>query len=108
VSEYSPLEVAELIERGDVQLIDVRQTYEVEAGRIGGSRHVELTELASQVQTIDRRRPVVFYCHSGGRSAMATELFRGAGFDAYNMTGGIVDWVAEGLPIEPDDGYVAH
>jgi rhodanese-related sulfurtransferase len=106
--DLTPQEVAELNARGEVQLIDVREPYEVEAGRIAGGRHIELTELAAQVETIDRHRPVVFYCRSGGRSAMAAELFRGAGFTAHNMSGGLVEWVAVGLPIEPEDGYVAN
>ena len=38
---------------------------------------------------------------------MATEAFRGAGFDAYNLAGGLLDWDASGLPLEPDGGYVA-
>jgi rhodanese-related sulfurtransferase len=50
---------------------------------------------------------VVFYCRSGSRSAMATEAFRGAGFDAHNMVGGLLEWNAAGLPLEPADGYVA-
>ena len=50
---------------------------------------------------------MVFYCRSGARSAMATEAFRGAGFDAYNLTGGLLEWDAAGLPLEPDGGYVA-
>jgi len=102
--DYTPTEVAELIGRDDVQLIDVRETYEVEAGRIAGSRHVSLSELASRADEIDRDRPVVFYCRVGGRSAMATEAFQGAGYEAHNMTGGIVAWAAAELPI---DGYVA-
>ena len=39
---------------------------------------------------------------------MATQAFRAAGWDAYNMTGGITAWVERELPIEPDDGYVAE
>ena len=38
---------------------------------------------------------------------MATEAFRGAGFDAHNMLGGLLDWDAAGLPLDPPDGYVA-
>ena len=102
--DYTPAEVAELIERDDVQLVDVRETHEVEAGRIAGSRHVSLSELTSRADEIDRDRPVVFYCRVGGRSAMATQAFQGAGYDAHNMSGGIVEWVAAELPI---DGYVA-
>ena len=62
---------------------------------------------AGEVDSIDRERPVVFYCRSGSRSAMATEAFRGAGFNAHNMVGGLLEWNAAGLPLEPADGYVA-
>ena len=105
--DYTPQEVAELLERGEIQLIDVRQPKEHQAGRIGGDRLIELNRLAAEVDTIDRSRPVVFYCRSGSRSAMATEAFRGAGFDAHNMLGGLLDWQASGLPLDPSDGYVA-
>lgn len=107
VSDYSPQQVSELLQHGEIQLIDVREPYEHDAGRIAGDRLVVLTELASQAETIDRERPVVFYCRSGSRSAMATEAFRGAGYDAHNMEGGLLDWAAAGLPLEPDGGHVA-
>jgi adenylyltransferase/sulfurtransferase len=107
VDDYTPQQVAELLERADVQLIDVRQPDEHEAGRIAGDRLIELSRLAAEVDTIDRERPVVFYCRTGSRSAMATEAFRGAGFDAHNMLGGLIDWAAAGLPLDPPDGYVA-
>lgn len=106
-SDYTPHQVAELLEHGDIQLIDVRQPEEREAGHISGDRFIELAELPAQAETIDRERPVVFYCRSGSRSAMAAEAFRGAGFDAHNMTGGLLDWQAAGLPLDPPDGYVA-
>jgi rhodanese-related sulfurtransferase len=38
---------------------------------------------------------------------MATQAFRAAGWDAYNMNGGIRLWAERGLPLEPDDGHVA-
>ena len=106
-SDYTPQQVAELLQKGGVQLIDVRQAYEHEAGRIAGDRLIELAGLASEADTLDRERPVVFYCRSGARSAMATEAFRGAGFNAHNMVGGLLDWEAAGLPLEPAGGYVA-
>jgi rhodanese-related sulfurtransferase len=107
MEDYTPQQVAELIERGDIQLIDVRQPEEYEAGRIAGGRLIELSELAGQVDSIDRDRPVVFYCRSGSRSAMATEAFRDAGFDAHNMLGGLQAWDGDGLPLDPPDGHVA-
>jgi rhodanese-related sulfurtransferase len=107
-SDYTPQQVAALLaSAGDVQLIDVRQQHEVDAGRIAGGRHIELNLLGAQVDSIDPERPVVFYCRSGARSAMATDAFRGAGFDAHNMAGGLLEWDAAGLPLEPAGGYVA-
>ena len=102
-----PNQVAELLAQGEIQLIDVRQPQEHEAGRIAGDRFIELAQLATHVDTIDRDRPIVFYCRSGSRSAMATEAFRGAGFDAHNMLGGLLEWHAAGLPLDPPGGYVA-
>jgi rhodanese-related sulfurtransferase len=106
-TDYTPQQVAALLEQGQIQLIDVRELREHEAGRIAGDRHVELTQLAVQVDTIERDKPVVFYCRSGSRSALASEAFRGAGFDAHNLLGGLLEWQADGLPLEPADGHVA-
>lgn len=106
--DYTPRQVRDLLEQGAIQLIDVRQTHEHEAGRIGGGRLVELSELGSEAASIDRETPVVFYCRTGARSAMATQAFEQAGFDVHNMEGGLVAWVQDGLPLEPEGGYVAE
>jgi rhodanese-related sulfurtransferase len=107
VSDYTPSEVAALLERDDVQLIDVRTAAEHEAGHIGGDRWIELNDLPSQAATIDQDRPIIFYCRSGGRSSMATDALQNAGYDAHNMAGGLLEWSASELPLEPADGHVA-
>jgi hydroxyacylglutathione hydrolase/adenylyltransferase/sulfurtransferase len=104
--DYTPQQVAELAAEHTIQLIDVRQDYEYEAGRIAGARHLELTGLAAVADSIERERPVVFYCRSGARSGMATAAFAEAGYDAHNMVGGLLAWQAAGLPVEPEGGYV--
>ena len=106
--DLEPEQVAEMLRGGeDVQVIDVREPYEREAGHIANTRHLELERLASQADTIDRARPVVFYCRLGARSGMAAQAFRAAGWDAYNMHGGITLWADRELPLEPEGGYVA-
>jgi rhodanese-related sulfurtransferase len=105
--DLSPARVAELMREG-AQVIDVREPYEREAGRIpGDSAHIELDRLTDEAGSIDRERPVVFYCRSGSRSALAADAFAAAGYDAHNLGGGLKAWVKEGLPIEPADGHVA-
>ena len=106
--EMNPRQAADLLsEGGGAQLVDVREPYEHEAGRIAGSLHIELQRLPGEAATLDRERPVLFYCRSGSRSALAADAFAAAGFDARNLDGGLEAWVAAGLPIEPDGGRVA-
>jgi rhodanese-related sulfurtransferase len=106
--EVTPGHTAEAQADGSAQVIDVREPYEVEAGRIPGTRHVELQELPAQAETVDRDKPVIFQCRSGARSLMAAQAFRRAGYDAWSMAGGLDQWVAEGREIEPADGRVAE
>ena len=104
--DLDPERVAEVLAEGG-QVIDVRESYERDAGHIAATTHIPLDQLASQAHALDRDRPVVFYCRVGSRSTMAADAFRAAGFDAYNLTGGITEWVRRGLPIEPAGGHVA-
>jgi rhodanese-related sulfurtransferase len=102
-----PRQAAELVSEGRAQLVDVREPYEHEAGRIAGSLHIELQRLAGEAATLDRERPILFYCRTGSRSALAADAFAASGFDARNLDGGLEAWVAAGLPIEPEGGRVA-
>jgi rhodanese-related sulfurtransferase len=90
-----------------LEVIDVRETYEHEAGHIAGTRHVELVDLSAQAQTLPHDRPVVFYCRVGNRSLMAAQALRASGFAAYSMRGGLQRWAQEGRPMSPEGGYVA-
>ncbi len=105
--EIDPADVAKLAKSGEADVIDVRRDYEHEAGHIAGSRQIEMNDLTANAASIPKDRPVVFYCRGGSRSAMAAEAFSQAGFDAHNMTGGMNAWVAQGLPLEPEDGEIA-
>jgi len=105
--EVTTEQTAQALTEGTAQVVDVREPYEREAGHIAGTRHIELERLASQAQTLDPERPVIFFCRVGSRSLMAAQAFRRAGFDAWSMAGGITAWDDEGRPLEPEDGYVA-
>ena len=105
--DVGPDRAAELIRTDAVQLVDVREDYEVEAGHIAGSRHIPMERLAAEADTLSREEPVLFYCRVGSRSSMAANAFRQAGYGALSLAGGIAAWVERGLPLDPDDGHVA-
>jgi rhodanese-related sulfurtransferase len=104
----APQRVADWMrEDPDLQVIDVREPYEHEAGHIAGTRRISLTELSEQAASLDASRPVVFYCRVGSRSTMAAQALRGAGYEAYSMDGGLARWAGEERPLQPDGGFVA-
>jgi rhodanese-related sulfurtransferase len=106
--DVDPAQVADwLTEDPASQVIDVREVYEREAGHIAGTRHIELNSLTSRASTVDRERPVIFYCRVGGRSMMAAQAFRAAGYEAYSMEGGLRRWAQEDRPLAPEGGSVA-
>ena len=106
MAEYTPEEVAERLEAGEIQLVDVREVDEWAAGRIAGAVHIELGELSQRQGEITRDRAVVFYCRVGSRSALATDAFAAAGYEAHNLGGGLREWHARGLPLDPPGGFV--
>ena len=106
-ADLNPVEVANRMVDGDLLLIDVREDYEWNAGRVPGSRHVPLVDVASQSHTLPKDRPIAFICLAGVRSAMVAKAFRDAGYDAYNVAGGFAAWFGRGLPTEPDNAEVA-
>jgi rhodanese-related sulfurtransferase len=105
--EVTPEQTQAALADDSAQVVDVREPYEWEAGRIDGALHVELNELGANAVKIDTDRPVIFYCLAGSRSGMAAQAFRGVGVDAYSMAGGMTRWQEEQRPIAPEGGTVA-
>ena len=94
--------------RKDIQVLDVREDDEWTAGRIEGAVHIPLGELDRRVSELDRTRPVVTVCRSGGRAGKAAELLRAAGVNAEVMDGGMTKWVRDELPFSTPDGRPGH
>jgi adenylyltransferase/sulfurtransferase len=100
--DLTPTELAQrLTEQRDFALIDVREPYEWEIGRIPGARLIPLGTLAAAMSSLDSTREVVVYCRSGVRSADAARQLRAAGFRALNLTGGILRWSDDVDPTVP-------
>jgi sulfur-carrier protein adenylyltransferase/sulfurtransferase len=87
--EILPTEYAEIAEKPDVVLLDVREPHEYEINRIPGSVLIPKDTLPSKLAELDPTVEYVVHCLSGVRSLESTELLRGAGFKARSMRGGI-------------------
>jgi len=99
--ELRPAWVAE--HRQELTLLDVRTAEEFDGpdGHVPGSQLIPLPELEARLAEIPPGRPVVLLCHSGSRSALATQQLEKAGLtQVANLHGGLRAWQAEGFPIE--------
>jgi sulfur-carrier protein adenylyltransferase/sulfurtransferase len=101
VLEIGPARAHERLGGDDAPvLIDIREEWELEAGRIGGSEHVPMAELGEKLGPY-RGRPLILYCAHGNRSLRAAKALSEHGFeDVVSLAGGIVAWDEAGLPVE--------
>jgi hydroxyacylglutathione hydrolase len=77
-------------------VVDVRAPGEWDSGRIDGSMNVPLSRLQAQIGELPADRPIVVYCTSGYRSAIAASLLRTAGLrQVSDLVGGLGAWQAE-------------
>jgi hydroxyacylglutathione hydrolase len=103
VERIERITVPELRERADdVQILDVRERDEWDAGHIPGSVHVPYHDIHELPGGLDPERPVAVVCSSGQRAAPAGSLLRrhGAREVLHVVDGGVPRWGREGGPIE--------
>ncbi|MBW3591306.1 MAG: rhodanese-like domain-containing protein [Actinobacteria bacterium] len=99
------MEVKELLAEIDrLQVVDVREQDEWEAGHVRGALHLPLDEVASERHSVDWDKPVVTVCRTGARSSAAADLLREVGVDAYSLNGGLRAWAAAGQPLVDSTG----
>ncbi len=101
-SEIEAQELNDMVSQGKVLLVDVRNDDEVMRGIITGAMHIQLAMLPLQYEKLAKAKAVVFYCHSGIRSAHAADFAVAKGLnDVHNLIGGVVAWAKAGYSLTP-------
>jgi rhodanese-related sulfurtransferase len=85
-------------------LVDVREPDEWSAGHIDGALHIPMGELAARLGEVPKEQDVVVVCRSGRRSAAVTTYLAQGGWQARNLTDGMVAWAARGRPMVSEGG----
>jgi len=97
-------EAKEMIDAGNVQVIDAREPWEHAEGHVPGSVRIQHMAVLVQADKLARDRPILFICKSGARSAVAAEFAASLGItDLYNVDGGHEAWAAAGYPMDLGD-----
>lgn len=93
--EITPQEFAAL---DGATLIDVREADELAQVRVDGAIAMPMSTFVDHVSELPEG-PLYVLCRSGARSARVVQYLEQQGFDATNISGGILDWEAAGLPV---------
>ncbi len=83
-------------------LVDVRTEGEVKEGKMANSKHWDWFDdnFDKNLKGLDKNKPILLYCHSGGRSTEAGEKLVKLGFkEVYSLNKGITGWLKAGKPI---------
>jgi hydroxyacylglutathione hydrolase len=105
VPQLAPREAAARLERGDMEVIDVRGRAEWEAGHLPGVPNIPLGYLTDRLAELPADRPVLLQCQAGSRSAIAAGLLQSRGVkNVANLIGGYAAWEQSGLPVTRDAG----
>ena len=93
MEQINPNEVEALLKGNlPINIIDVRESEEVNAGKIPTAMHIPLGLVEFKMQDLDKSIEYIMVCRSGGRSSKAATLLEDHGFKVINMIGGMLEW----------------
>ena len=108
IQNLTPVQAQELMARGELDVVDVREDAEWAGGRLPGSRRVPLGRLRDKLASELTRDGIIFVCAAGVRSLLAARLAERAGFkQVFNLAGGTRAWSTAGLPLVRDTSSAA-
>lgn len=109
-TNLSAADFAKKIGEGNVQVVDVRTPQEYADKHIKDAVNINYNDDAfiDKMEKLDKSKPVLVYCLSGGRSTKAASLISSKGYtQVYNLDGGLLAWTAAGEPVDMPSGTSA-
>lgn len=105
VVQLPTMDVDELKERADeFTVIDARDPFEYKYGHVPGSGILSWTEAWDEADSVNDDPPIAVICGDEIRSVLVASILVRKGKKAELVTGGMVDWVERGYPIEKGTG----
>ena len=102
IEMVTPDEAEKLSKMKDVKLLDVRTKEEFNEGHIANAQNLVYDEnFSEKIGKLDKEKPVIVYCKSGGRSEKCAQILKDSSFvKVYDIKGGITEWKFEGKKTE--------
>lgn len=96
-------EMQELVHLEDMQLVDVRTPAEYNEGHVPNAQNIDFwgENFDAKIDELDKTKPIIVYCKSGGRSAKCALKLAAKGFEKiYDLKGGFSQWKLEKKEIQ--------
>lgn len=101
IQDITAQQLFDLLQDGQVLLLDVRESWEYRRQRVPGGLLIPMGQLPHRLSELDPNRPTAVICEHGSRSKSAAAFLGQHKFQIiYNVKGGTESWVAAGLPVE--------
>jgi rhodanese-related sulfurtransferase len=89
------------IKSGKYTLLDIRTKAEFDAGHLAGAKEIDYYQtqvFSDYLDSLDKTKKYLIYCHTGRRSGLALVIFKQKGFkEVYDLAGGHNAWIAAGF-----------
>jgi rhodanese-related sulfurtransferase len=100
IKQYSPVDASTKVKKErNVVFLDVRTDQERKKDFIKGSYHIPVTSIKEREKELKKFKDaeIICYCQTGNRSLTAASKLKKMGYNATNLSGGIIRWNAAGL-----------
>ena len=100
IKQYSPVDASAKVKKErNVVFLDVRNDKERKLSVIKGSYHIPVTDIKERGQELKKFKDaeIICYCQTGSRSLNAASKLLKMGYNASNLSGGMLRWNSSGL-----------
>lgn len=96
MKEITAEQLEKMMEEEEViELIDVREEFEVKLGKVPGAKNIPLQQLLNNLNDLNKNKEYILICRSGNRSGMAGQFMEMQGFKTVNVVDGMIGWKGE-------------
>jgi hydroxyacylglutathione hydrolase len=97
--ELSAEALRQMLQKGEIMLLDVREPREWEQGIVEGAKLIYVGKLKDKLDEVPRGKPIASMCSVGHRGSLGASILQKAGFrDVYNVLGGFTAWKNDKYP----------
>ncbi|MFC3678683.1 rhodanese-like domain-containing protein [Bacterioplanoides pacificum] len=97
----STAQATQLINKEDAVVLDIRDKADFGAGHLANAINIPYASLATRMNELSahKDKPIILVCKTGQTVSMAGKMLREKGYNAVRLSGGMMEWNAQNLPL---------